>query len=156
MISTLVMYYTVPPLVPTLMAILTLAPSPMAGQSYSLTCALTGGESLTPSITYQFTQDNSGQAGVVGGVLTTPTLTFNPLMLSNSGQYSCQATITSPHLNTPQVVNSGSQGLMVQGESVNYVWQCSSILIPQFPLRVSPFLILVTSLWPPPLLSCVV
>ena len=135
---------------------LTLAPSPMAGQRYTLTCAVTGGDSLTPTITYQFTQDNPGQTGVVGGVLTTPTLTFNPLMLSNSGQYSCRATITSPHLNTPQVLGSGSQDLMVQGESVNYVWKCSSILIPQLPLRVSPLWILVISLWPPPLLSGVV
>ncbi len=116
MISTLVMYYTVHPLVPALMATLTRAPSPMAGQSYSLTCTLTGGEALTPTITYQFTQDNPGQTGVVGGVLTTPTLTFNPLILSNSGRYSCQATVTSPHLNTPQEVDSGSQSLSIQSE----------------------------------------
>ncbi len=126
--------FTVHPLVPTLMATLTLAPSPMAGQSYSLTCTLTGGDSLSPTISYQFTQDNPGHTGVVGGVSTTPTLTFSPLMLSNGGQYSCQATITSPHLNSPQVVDSGTQDLMVQSESVNYVWQCLCVPIPQFPL----------------------
>ncbi len=130
--------------------------TPTAGQSYSLTCTLTGGDSLNATISYQFTQDNPGQTVVVGGVLTTPTLTFNPLTLSNSGQYRCQATITFPHLNSPQVVDSGTQDLMVQSESVNYVWQCLCVPIPQFPLRVSLFWILVISLSPPPPLSSVV
>ena len=118
MISTLVMYYTVPPLVPALMAILTLAPSPMAGQSYTLTCVVTGGEALTPTISYQFTQDNPGQTRI-RATQADPTLTFETLVLSDSGQYSCQATVTSPYLNTPQVVeDSGSRSLSIQSEWV--------------------------------------
>ena len=111
------MYYTVHPLVPTLMATLTLAPSPMAGQSYSLACTLTGGDSLNPTITYQFTQDNPGQTRI-RATQANPILTFETLVLSDSGQYSCQATVTSPHLNTPQEVDSGSQSLTIQSECV--------------------------------------
>ncbi len=99
------------------MATLTLAPSPMAGQSYSLTCTLTGGDSLSPTISYQFTQDNPGQSRI-RATQANPTLTFETLVLSDSGQYSCQATITSPHLNSPQVVGSGSQSLSIQSEWV--------------------------------------
>ncbi|XP_064386142.1 mucin-2-like isoform X2 [Halichondria panicea] len=99
--------------VPTLMATLTLAPSPMAGQSYSLACTLTGGDSLNPTITYQFTQDNPGQTRI-RATQANPILTFETLVLSDSGQYSCQATVTSPHLNTPQEVDSGSQSLTIQ------------------------------------------
>ncbi|XP_064386134.1 mucin-2-like isoform X4 [Halichondria panicea] len=99
--------------VPTLMATLTLAPSPMAGQSYSLACTLTRGDSLNPTITYQFTQDNPGQTRI-RATQANPILTFETLVLSDSGQYSCQATVTSPHLNTPQEVDSGSQSLTIQ------------------------------------------
>ena len=103
--------------VSTLMAELTLDGSPVAGQNFSLTCSVTGTDSLSPTISYQFTQDNPGQT-TVRGTQTTPTLTFDPLVLSDRGQYSCEVNVTSPYLTSPQVVSSESVSLSVQSESL--------------------------------------
>ena len=104
------------PPVPTLMARLTLDGSPVAGQSFSLTCSVTGADSLSPTISYQFTQDNTGGQIEVRATQTTPILTFNPLVLSDSGQYRCEVNVTPPYLNNSQVVSSAPVNLTVQSE----------------------------------------
>ena len=64
----------------------------MLGQSYSLTCDVTGAENLSPSITYQWTKNNGTQVGTDG------VLSFSPLRLSDAGRYTCQPTVSSPSL----------------------------------------------------------
>ena len=65
---------------------------PMAGQSFSLTCSLSGGASLQPTLSYQWTREG-------GSLMTsTATLNFDTLYLSNAGQYSCQVILTSSQL----------------------------------------------------------
>ena len=63
---------------------------PAAGQSYSLTCTVTGADSLNPIINYQWfkTTPNRTEVGT-----NSPTLTFDPLVLSNAGLYNCEATL---------------------------------------------------------------
>jgi hypothetical protein len=63
------------------------------GQSgYSLSCDVTVTGTANPSITYQWTKNNGTQTQVG----TDSVLSFSPLRLSDTGQYTCQATISSP------------------------------------------------------------
>ena len=75
---------------------ITTSGTPVLGQSgYSLTCGVTGTGNLSPSITYQWTKIDGTQTTQVEAVLS-----FSPLRLSDAGQYTCQATVTSPYLNS--------------------------------------------------------
>ncbi len=76
---------------PIITATVTSSGPPMAGQSYSLTCTVTGADSLSPIITYVWTRGVAGSDSM---------LTFNPLTLSSSGQYVCTVTVTSDLLTT--------------------------------------------------------
>ena len=61
------------------------------GQSgYSLTCDVTVTGTANPSITYQWTKNNGTQTQVG----TDRVLSFCPLRLSDTGQYTCQATVS--------------------------------------------------------------
>ena len=60
--------------------------TPTAGQSYTLTCSVSGA-SVT---TYQWRKDGS----VIQGE-TTEMLSFSPLRLSDAGQYTCEVTVNS-------------------------------------------------------------
>ena len=71
--------------------------TPMLGQSYSLTCNVTGTENLDSSITYRWTKNNGTQTQVPNGP-DPKTLAFSTLRFSDGGQYSCQATVSSPYL----------------------------------------------------------
>ena len=83
---------------PALSLLITASRTPMLGQSYSLTCHVSGAEHLSPSITYQWTKNNGTQTLIrVGDDLEI--LSFSSLRLSDAGQYTCQATISSPYLN---------------------------------------------------------
>ncbi len=73
-------------------AMISLSGIPMAGQSFSLTCSLTGGASLHPTLSYQWTREG-------GSLMTsTATLNFDTLYLSDADQYSCQVILTSSQL----------------------------------------------------------
>ncbi|XP_064386180.1 sushi, von Willebrand factor type A, EGF and pentraxin domain-containing protein 1-like isoform X2 [Halichondria panicea] len=75
-----------------LIAVITSSGGPMAGQSFSFTCSLSGGASLQPTLSYQWTRE--------GGLLmtSTATLNFDTLYLSDAGQYNCQVILTSSQL----------------------------------------------------------
>ena len=60
--------------------------TPTAGQSYTLTCSVSGA-SVT---TYQWRKDGSVLQGE-----TTEMLSFSPLRLSDAGQYTCEVTVNS-------------------------------------------------------------
>ena len=69
----------------------------MLGQTgYTLTCAVTGAENLSPTITYQWTKDNGATQTQVG--TNSNTLSFSPLSLSDAGRYTCTVTVSSPYL----------------------------------------------------------
>ena len=65
---------------------------PSFGQSYSLMCTVTGADSLNATVAYQWfkTNPNRTQVGT-----NSPTLTFDPLVLSDAGQYSCEVRVSS-------------------------------------------------------------
>ena len=82
------------------------------GQSgYSLTCGVAGAENLYPSITYQWIKNNGTQTQVG----TDRVLYFSSLRLSDAGQYTCQATVSSPYLNNDITV-MGTQDVRLQSE----------------------------------------
>jgi hypothetical protein len=74
----------------------------MVGSMYSLTCIVTGAERLTDStIDYQWLKD-----GETVTEETNKTLSFTVLTLSDTGSYTCQATVISSLLSAP--INSTS------------------------------------------------
>ena len=78
--------------------------TPMAGSMYSLTCNVTGAETLSGvNKTYQWFKD-----GVLVSGQTMETLSFNPLSFSDAGRYTCQATVTSSLLSGPITANSSN------------------------------------------------
>ena len=84
----------------------------MLGQSYSLICGVTGAENLNSSITYQWTKNNGTQTQVPNGAKT---LSFSTLRFSDAGQYSCQATVSSPYLKN-FITIMDSQNVTLQSE----------------------------------------
>jgi len=69
----------------------------VVGQSYSLSCSVSGADSLSPtSTTYRWYNESSNPRSQVG---TTSTYTLNPLRPYHAGQHTCEVTITSPYLN---------------------------------------------------------
>ena len=76
---------------------------PAAGERYSLMCTVTGVDSLNPTINYQWfkTTTNRTQVGT-----NSPILTFDPLVLSDAGQYSCEVTVSSSLLSQDTIIVS--------------------------------------------------
>ena len=64
---------------------------PAVGYNYSLVCRLTGIDSLNPTIMYQWFKVSPGQTQVG---TNSPTLTFDPLVLSDAAQYICEVTVS--------------------------------------------------------------
>ena len=72
---------------------------------YTLTCSVSGAENLNPFVTYQWTKDNGTQTQIQDG--SDPrTISFTPLRLSDVGRYTCQASISSPYLNS-DIIETG-------------------------------------------------
>ena len=68
----------------------------VVGQSYSLSCSVSGADSLSPtSTTYRWYNESTNLRSQVG---TTSTYTLNPLRPYHPGQYTCEVTIASPYL----------------------------------------------------------
>ena len=86
----------------------------MLGQNgYSLTCSVNGAGNLNPTITYQWTKNNGTQTKIQVG--SDPRdLSFFPLRLSDAGQYTCQATVSSLYLND-NITMMDSQEVTIQG-----------------------------------------
>ena len=79
---------------PELSAVITASGTLDEGGHYSLTCAVSGDESLAVS-GRRFQWDR------VGGSMSIspdPTLTFNPLLYADEGEHRCTVNITSPYL----------------------------------------------------------
>ena len=80
----------------------------MAGQSFSLTCSVTGADSLAPTISYQWFR---GQSLVTSSLI----LSFDSLFLSDVGQYRCVATVRFGAY-TQEV--SGSYNIQFQSKTI--------------------------------------
>ncbi len=85
----------------------------MAGQSYSLTCTMTGAESLSPTISYQWLEGSSPRVMLD---TTSADLTFDPLNLSDAGQYSCDVIVSSPSVTSDLTASSVVENLIIQSE----------------------------------------
>ena len=81
---------------PTLMLVITPNGSLLEGQTYSLTCDLTGDESLdVPEADRRVRWDKVGEQH---GIHRTATLSFTPLSRDDEGEYMCTTNIRSPYL----------------------------------------------------------
>ena len=83
--------------------------TPTVGESYSLTCTVTGADRLNPTITYQWFKNNT----VVSGE-TQSTLSISSLSLSDAGQYRCDVTVSSTLLSQSITNMSNTQDLTLQ------------------------------------------
>ena len=84
-------FYSVPPLTLSI----TSDESPIEGENYSLTCELTGDESLGVTES-RFRWDRLSPTRMEG-ILRAATLTFTPLTRDDEGQYRCTNTISSTY-----------------------------------------------------------
>ena len=73
--------------------------TPNAGQSYTLTCSVSGANNFNPA--YQWRKDSSTIDGE-----TEPILSFTSLMLVDAGEYTCQVTVSSSYLNEDIIVSN--------------------------------------------------
>ena len=85
----------------------------MGQNGYSLMCSVSGAENLNPSITYQWTKNNGTETQIQVG--TYQVLSFSPLRVSDAGQYTCQATISSPYLNN-NITMIDTEDIILQSE----------------------------------------
>ena len=76
---------------------ITPAGTALVGQlGYSLSCSVSGADSLSPTITYRWYNESSNPRSQVG---TTSIYSFPRLRPYHAGQYTCEVTIASPYLN---------------------------------------------------------
>ena len=98
---------------------------PSAGESYTLTCTVEVVERLTvtPDVEWLDPDNNTITTGgdiTVGspqrsGTTTTLTLTFNPLLTSHGGEYTCRANITIEDISV-DITGSDSFEVIVQSK----------------------------------------
>lgn len=76
---------------------------PTAGQSYSLVCTVNGADSLNATITYQWFKTNPSQTQLG---INSHILTFDPLVVSDAGHYSCEVIVSSDRLSRDITITS--------------------------------------------------
>ena len=93
---------TIPPILVTITGSTT---TPTVGQSYTLTCTLSGGGDTlqTQGSTYHWRKNGA----IINGQLE-QTLSFSSLRLSDAGQYSCTVTMSA-------IVYSATKDVSLQG-----------------------------------------
>ena len=87
--------------------------TPTVGESYSLTCTVTGADRLNPTIAYKWFKGTT----VVSGE-TQSTLSFSSLSLSDAGQYRCDVTVSSTLLSQSITKMSNTHDLTLQSKLV--------------------------------------
>ena len=87
----------------------------MVGQTgNTLTCDVSGADSLNPTIIYQWIRNDDSIQTQVG---SSKTFDLSPLRLSSAGEYTCRATIGSNLLNNDIPVSAGNtQRVVIQSE----------------------------------------
>ena len=87
---------------------------PLEGREYTLTCTVSGHQSLTsPSVTYRWLNDS-----IILQSQTGSSLVFSPVDHYDNGTYTCRATISSPLL-ANNIVREDSTIITVEG--ISYV-----------------------------------
>ena len=84
--------------------------TPMVGSMYSLNCTVIGAERLSDAgamMIYQWRKN-----GAVVSDQTMAILFFSSLTISDAGNYTCQATVTSRLLSDP-IINSSSSSIVL-------------------------------------------
>ena len=91
----------------------------MVGQTgNTLTCDVSGADNLNPTITYQWTRNDGSTQTPVG--TSSNTLSLSPLRLSNAGDYTCNATVSSTLLNDDIPASAdNTQRVTIQSELIN-------------------------------------
>ena len=85
------------------------------GESYHLTCGVSGAENLNPTTTYRWIK-NSGSGQIQVGT-NFDTLSFTPLRLADAASYVCEVTISSSYLTGDTVaMNVNPQNIRIQSE----------------------------------------
>ena len=79
--------------------------SALVQKGYSLICSVNGAENLNPSISYQWTKNNGTQIQMQTGN-DPQVLSFSLFRLSDVGEYTCLATISSSYLNDITVMET--------------------------------------------------
>ena len=79
--------------------------SALVQKGYSLICSINGAENLNPSISYQWTKNNGSQIQMQTGN-DPQVLSFSLFRLSDVGEYTCLATISSSYLNDITVMET--------------------------------------------------
>ena len=94
-------------------ATLDISGSRVIGGSVTLTCDVTGLSNLASDTAIVV----SGPRGLVGsGASTSLQVTLNPALLSDAGQYTCVATVSSTLLNGGSVMDTDTADLTLQSE----------------------------------------
>ena len=106
----LIILYTVP----TVYAILN-GGTPVVGEPYTLSCNVSGDDKLDPSVTYQWMRYNEIDMETAL-VANSETLSFSPLNLSDSGNYSCKVIVRSRYLDNSISANSNLVSIILQGK----------------------------------------
>ena len=84
--------------------------TPTEGSPFTLTCTVSGHQSLMATVTYQWSRSSGSLQGPTNGM----TYTFNPIDRDDNGTYTCQVTISSPLLNS-DIAEQDSTTLLVSG-----------------------------------------
>ena len=82
-------------------------------EGYSLICSVNGAENINPSISYQWTKNNGTQIQMQTGS-DHQIVSFLHFRLSDVGEYTCQATISSPYLQHDTIAIT-TQHVAIQG-----------------------------------------
>ena len=82
--------------------------TPTAGENYPLICRVSGAENLNPAITYRWIKNSTSGSGQTQVGLSSSTLSFTPLRLSDAASYICEVTISSSSFSRDIVAMSGN------------------------------------------------
>ena len=91
--------------------------TPVTGEGYTLSCIVTGDEKLNSTVTYQWMKYNDT---AMHSMTNSGNLSFSPLSLSNSGNYSCNVVINSRYLSQAITASSNLFGIRLQGNFILY------------------------------------
>ena len=81
----------------------------LLGENYNLTCTITGADKLSPTISYEWIQNETLLEMVDSSILS-----FSPFKLSHAGNYSCIVNITSNYVEDIITMTSDIEPLVVQ------------------------------------------
>ena len=90
--------------------------TPVVGEPYTLSCNVSGDEKLDSSVRYQWMRYNEiDMETLLEANSDSEILSFSSLNLSDSGNYSCSAVISSSYLDNNISANSNLVSIILQG-----------------------------------------